>query len=116
MFVRKKKNKSGTYSIQVISNHFGKYKVIKSFGASDNNLVIKQLSNKANKFIKEYNSQLDLFEHQNIQHGPIIENFIHNLSNSQIRTVGPELIFGKIYDKIGYNNIKEKLLRHIVYC
>ncbi len=36
------------------------------------------------------------------------------LSNSHIRTVGPELIFGKIYDHIGFGAIGEPLFRHLV--
>lgn len=43
-----------------------------------------------------------------------VENFIKNLSNSQIHTVGPELIFGTLFDRIGFGVIKEKLFRHIV--
>jgi len=34
MFVRKKKNKSGTLSIQIISKTRGKYKVIKTVGCA----------------------------------------------------------------------------------
>jgi len=34
--------------------------------------------------------------------------------NSNIRTIGPELIFGQIYDFIGFNTIKEELFRHLV--
>ena len=35
------------------------------------------------------------------------------LQNASIRTVGPEIIFGKIYDHIGFSAIKEKLFRHL---
>lgn len=31
-----------------------------------------------------------------------------------IRIVGPELILGKLFDEIGFNQIKEKLFRHLV--
>jgi hypothetical protein len=30
-----------------------------------------------------------------------------NLQNAQGRTVGPELILGKIYDKIGFGSIQK---------
>ncbi|MBK5245022.1 MAG: hypothetical protein JJE18_08390 [Eubacteriaceae bacterium] len=43
-----------------------------------------------------------------------IESFVSELSNIQIRTVEPELVFGKIYDFIGYNQVDEKLFRHLV--
>lgn len=43
-----------------------------------------------------------------------LESFLSTLSNSDIRVVGPELIFGKIYDRIGFNQVPELLFRHLV--
>ena len=43
-----------------------------------------------------------------------IRNFVENLSNRQIHTIGPELIFGKLFDEIGFNAIKDELFRHLV--
>jgi hypothetical protein len=42
-----------------------------------------------------------------------VENFIEHLSNAQIKTIGPELIFGALFDCIGFNSIKDKMFRHI---
>ena len=36
------------------------------------------------------------------------------VENTQIRTIGPELVFGKIFDHIGFNVINEELFRHLV--
>ena len=44
----------------------------------------------------------------------IVDYVFSSLSNASIRTVGQELIFGKIYDKIGFGVIKENLFRHLV--
>jgi transposase len=38
---------------------------------------------------------------------------VAGLSNSQIHTIGPELIFGTLFDRLGFGVIKEKLFRHI---
>lgn len=43
-----------------------------------------------------------------------IEVFLKNLSNSNVQVIGPELVFGKIYDSLGFNAIKEELFRHLV--
>ena len=43
-----------------------------------------------------------------------IEQVFSLLDNGSIHTVGPELIFGKIYDYIGFNSIQEELFRHLV--
>ena len=42
-----------------------------------------------------------------------VENFLQDLSNSQIHTIGPELIFGALFDRIGFGIIPEELFRHI---
>ena len=36
------------------------------------------------------------------------------VQNGQIRTIGPELVFGKVFDFIGFNTINEQLFRHLV--
>ena len=56
-------------------------------------------------------NQLKLFGYESDE---IIEQAFSLLDNSSIRTVGPELIFGKIYDCIGFNAIEEELFRHLV--
>ena len=48
------------------------------------------------------------------EHDEMVEGIFLSLSNSNIRTVGPELIFGRIYDRIGFGQIKEELFRHLV--
>jgi hypothetical protein len=42
------------------------------------------------------------------------ESFISELNNAQILTIGPELVFGKVYDHIGYNKVNNDLFRHLV--
>lgn len=44
----------------------------------------------------------------------MIESFISNLSKGQVWVIGPELVYGKIYDQIGFSRIKEELFRHLV--
>lgn len=39
---------------------------------------------------------------------------ILKLDNDSLRIVGPELVFGRIYDYIGYSKIKEPLLKDMV--
>ena len=43
----------------------------------------------------------------------LLDNCLSLLSNADIRTVGPELVFGRIYDAIGFKVIGEKLFRHL---
>ncbi|MDL2239881.1 IS1634 family transposase, partial [Bacteroidales bacterium OttesenSCG-928-L14] len=112
MFVRRKPNKTGTTSIHVVSKQCGKYKFIRSFGTGRTELELQFLENKARQFIQEQKGQtISLFESAE---DVFLEDFISTLSNSQLQVIGPELIFGRLYDKIGFNAIEEDLFRHLV--
>jgi len=43
-----------------------------------------------------------------------VEQLFETLGNASIKIVGPEIIFEKIYDGIGFNEINEDLFRHLV--
>lgn len=111
MFLRKKKNKSGSTSVQIISKGRGKYKVVKTIGSSDNEQEIQKLVLLARQEIERLNAQPELFISES---DTVVEQVFEALGNASIRTVGPEIIFGKIYDSIGFNEIKEELFRHLV--
>jgi transposase len=67
----------------------------------------------AKLFIAHQNKQYSLFP-QDQQDNAAILNFVRNVQNSQVHTVGPELILGKIFDQIGFDAIGERLFRDIV--
>ena len=111
MFIREKKNKSGSISIQLVSKATGRYKVVKSFGSATIRQDIEQLKTLARQEMKEMLAQPSLFKSER---DDAVERTIELLNNSSIRTLGPELIYGKIYDHIGFNKIPEDLFRHLV--
>lgn len=111
MFIRRKQNKTGTKSVQIISKSKGKYKVYKTIGCSSLENELIKLEIKANQYLEDISKQIKIFESEKDQ---LIEQAFSELVNSSIKTIGPELIFGAIYDYIGYNDIKEELFRHLV--
>lgn len=111
MFLRKKKNKSGSISIQIISKQRGKYKVVKTIGNSDNEQQIQKLVFLGKQEIERLNGQSKLFVWEN---DTVIEQVFETIGSASDRAVGPEIIFGKIYESIGFNKIKEDLFRHLV--
>lgn len=111
MFLRKKKNSSGSISVQIITKSNGKYKVLKTIGCSNNEQDIIKLTLLGKQEIDRLYYQSTLFVSEN---DILIEHFISTFDNSSIRTVGPEIIFGKIYDRIGFGTINEELFRHLV--
>ena len=111
MFLRKLKNRSGSTSVQVISKASGKYKVVKTIGTSSSEQEIIKLINLAKQEIERLSNQPKLFISES---DTIVEQVFSALHNSNIRTIGPEIVFGKIYDSIGFDAIKEELFRHLV--
>jgi hypothetical protein len=113
MFVRKKKNKRGSISVQVIDKTGGSYRVIKTLGSSRDPDEIERLAQLGTSIInKKDDDQLRLFAVKT-EVERAIENFCQGLSNNNIRTEGPELIFGTLFDRIGFNKIEDELFRHI---
>lgn len=109
MFVRQKKNKGNVVSVQVIDKSLGKYKVAKTIGSSSNLLVIEQLLKDAALWIKQHQglSEFDFDQADNL-----FEMFINGIH--QIKSVGTELLLGKIFDSIGFNTIPDELFKKLV--
>ncbi len=111
MFVRKKPNCSGSTSVQVIQKIRGKYKVVKTVGCATTQHKIEKLYNLAKQEIEKLSLPSKLFESE---HDAVVDKVFTSLQNANIRTVGPEIIFGKIYDHIGFGVINEEMFRHLV--
>ncbi|MEO6328542.1 MAG: hypothetical protein ABIO55_06410, partial [Ginsengibacter sp.] len=111
MFVRKKPNKSGVVSIQIIDKSSGKYRVVKTVGSSGNPVVIEALYKEARQLIPALTGQ-QVFNFDVQQEKRLIDLFYNSIT--EIRLAGPELLLGKLFDEIGFNKIKEDLFRHLV--
>lgn len=114
MFVRKKPNKSGSVSIQVVAKtRSRKQKVIKSLGSSKDPKEIDRLMAEGRDYITRHHAPLL----PGIDEDEVgFERFLVGLSNSQVQVIGPELVFGSLYDRIGYGKIAGDMFRHMVIC
>lgn len=113
MFVRRKKNKSGSVSVQIIDKSQG-YRVLATLGAAHDPDEIARLLAKGKQLLAEnFGTQQKLLPVLTSE-DYAIENFLDTLTNAHIRTVGPELIFGALFDRMGFGAIKTALFRHIV--
>ena len=116
MFIRKKLNKSGTVSVFVLSTTKSrKQRLVKSFGSAhpcDTAAMEKQLQ-QASSFIQEMEgpSLPHIYEEEDV-----IDGFVSSLNNNQVQVAGPELVFGMLYDRIGYGAIRNRMFRNIVIC
>jgi len=108
MFIRKKKNRSGNISVQIIQKQHGKYIVIKTLGTSGDEEEIDRLYKQAQEAIPRLFNQITLFD------DPVSLPRVDEVGNDDIRVVGPELVFGRIFDHIGFNQIPDQLFRDLV--
>ena len=111
MFIRQKKNNTGSISVQVIDKSSGKYCVLKTIGSSSDKAVIKNLVAKARQYIYSLTKQSSI----DFVLGDDTHFFSTVYENIQsIQLLGPELVLGKIFDEIGFNKINDELFRHLV--
>src|SRR6266853_6365593 len=112
MFVRKKPNKQGSVSVQIIDKSDGRYRVVKTIGCSSDQEEIDQLVVKAHRTLpvltRQYVIPLIPYEDK------LISSFFKTSKSFRISVVGPELVFGRLFDQIGFNKIKNELFRHLV--
>ena len=108
MFIRKKKNRSGSISIQIIQKQQGKYVVIKTLGTSNEEEDIDRLYKQAQEAIPRLFNQITLFD------DPLELPRVDELNNDDIRVIGPELIFGRIFDHVGFSKIPDQLFKDLV--
>lgn len=110
MFLRKKKNTSGSTSVQIVSKARGKYRVLKTVGSSKDSTRIEELCTLAEQEMAGLTGQSELFMTDTDKS---VELLIGQIENSHIRTVGPNLIFGKIFDHIGFGEIPDEMFKHL---
>lgn len=110
MFLRKKKNKSGSVSIQIIDKSSGKYKLIKTIGSSADKQSIKNLVSAGKDWI---NSRLKQAEIEFSDEKQLYNSFFTSIE--EINVAGIDLLLGKIYREIGFDALNEELFRHLVF-
>ncbi len=109
MFIRRKVNKSGLISVQVIDKSSGKYKVIKTIGSNHDAERIESYVRDGKLWIQ---NQMKLQEFDFNNHADIFKSMVNSITGH--RLVGIELILGKIFDEIGFNKIDDSLFRSLV--
>lgn len=112
MFVRKKKNRSGTVSVVVADKSGGKFRELKTIGVSSDPDEIVMLEVKARQWIDEYSGQQRLDFDEIAKALQEARNTIARIERTLQNT--PQVILGHIYDSIGFGAIGDNILRHLV--
>ena len=109
--VRKKKNKSGSVSVVIVDRSNRGYRVVETIGCSKDEVEIENLYQKALKRVNELeNNLLNLIDKDKKTRKEFeLQEIFSKITNDDIVPIGDELIYGKIFDKIGCNNIFDNL-------
>ena len=112
MFIRRRRNKSGTVSVVVVDKSSGKFRELKTIGVSSDPRELSELERKARAWMDERTGQLALdFDESDKAIRSVREVFSHierTLHNT------PQVILNGIYDSIVFGAIGDDILRHLV--
>lgn len=111
MFVRKKRNPSGIVSVQIIDKSSGRYRLVQTVGSSSDPVEIDRLQREGKEIIARMHGQQVMAFRTGAD-----EQFLRTLQKSiqQVQLLGPELVLGRIFNEIGFDQIPEDLFRHLV--
>ena len=109
LHIREKKNSSGSVSIQIIDRKNRGYQVVETIGCAQTDTEKQLYLNIATNRLTELNKKLypTLFDIDRQEDNRM--QFL-NLSNTELIPVGDELIYGRVFEKLGCNGICKWLL------
>lgn len=103
MFVRQKINNSGSVSVQIVQKTGRINRIVRTIGCSTDREEIERLQQQA-EYEKERIYGPTLFDPR-----PVAD--LKNVTNDCIRVIGPDIVFGELYSRIGFDAIREPLLK-----
>lgn len=109
MYIKRKKNRSGTTSIVVVDKSSGKYKELISVGTSAKPEELEKFYKTAKQWIKDKTGLLEIdFNDHHLQ----TEKFLNQIE--QLLINGTEILLSKIFNQIGFSSIQDDVFRHLV--
>ena len=110
MFIRQNKNKSGTVSIQIIDTSERRGKILHIIGVAKTNIELNKLISEAEVWIANY------YKQSKLTFIPDSTSLIFNVIDSieSITIAGIDLLLGKIFDDIGFNQISDLIFKQLV--
>ena len=113
MFVRKRKNRSGSTSVVVVSKCRGRFVEKKNFGTAVTEDEVNRLYSEACQWLSANGGQQSLdFEDVKGREQEETQRVIANMDAALIN--GTQLLLNRIYDNIGFSRIHDEVLRHLV--
>jgi len=113
MFIRKKKNHSGTISVVVIDKSNNRFCELKTIGTSSDEKKIDEFCEEGKKWISKQSGKIDMLAAQTQieEEREVVDNLIPNIENILLN--GTQLILDKVFDLVGFQAIRDDILRHL---
>ena len=111
MFIRRRRNKSGTVSVVVVDKSSGKFRELKTIGVSSDPHEIQELERRARAWMDEHTGQLALdFDESDKVVMSAREAFSH-IDRTLYNTT--QVILNGIYDSVGFGATGDDIPRHL---
>ena len=118
MFVRRKKNRSGSTSVVVADKSHGVFRELKVVGVGNTDEEIRALVMEGKEWIAHYGGQQTILfpdeeaEQLKQEEEVMTEHIVSNIIGTSLKS--PQTIISKVYDRIGFNAVQDAELRHLV--
>ena len=113
MFVRKKKNRSGSTSIVVVDKSRGRFKEVRQFGVAHTDAEANVLFTRAREWVRRYAGQQTIdFDGETVASENEVDMLVGRIDG--VSNNGIQLLLNRIYDSVGFSCIKDDVLRHLV--
>lgn len=119
MFVKKKRNRSGTVSVVIAEKILGRYSELTTIGVSSDESVVEELVLKGKEWIdreqQRRHPRLALFDDEHFkceQERMDAERLLSSITNITID--GADLILDRVFDNVGFNRIEDEIFRKLV--
>ena len=113
MFIRKRKNPSGSTSVVAVSKKNGTFREVKNFGTARSGEELDGLYAEACKWLRTHDGQQEIdFDNVMGREEEEIMRVVDNIDSVLIN--GTQILLNRIYDSIGFNAIPDEILRHLV--
>lgn len=113
MFIRRKPNKSGSYSVQILDKRDGRNRLILSMGFSRIEEGLQEMERQASDFIARHGGQGVLDFNGVTQVSPQEEADIFFNRIVDVRHDAPRVILSRVYDGVGFGAIGDETLRSL---
>lgn len=114
MFVRKKKNRSGSTSVVVVDKSRGVVKELVTIGVSKDETYIARYYQQAQNWIAVHSGTRDVFKEQARaeEEEKLVRYFLSNVENILLN--GTQLILNQVFRLADFDSIEDEVLKHLV--